>query len=38
MEPDFYTCIKKRKYTVTEAVIVLAIYMAILVGYTVFMV
>lgn len=35
---DIYGRIMKRKYTVTEAVIILAIYMVILVGYTIFMV
>jgi hypothetical protein len=32
---DFYRRITKKKYTATEAVIILAIYMAILVGYTI---
>jgi hypothetical protein len=35
---NIYEHIMTRKYTVTEAVIILAIYMAILVGYTIFMV
>jgi hypothetical protein len=35
---NFYRRIIKRKYTVTEAVIVLIIYMAILIGYTIIMV
>jgi hypothetical protein len=37
MELNFYERIRKRKYSAVEAVIVLAIYMAILVGYTIFM-
>jgi hypothetical protein len=35
---DFYKRIRKRKFTVAEAVIVLLFYMAVLVGYTIFMV
>jgi hypothetical protein len=38
MGMDIYRRIRKRKYTVTEAVIVLVFYMAILIGYTIFMV
>jgi hypothetical protein len=38
MALDIYGRITKRKYTVTEAVIILAIYMVILVGYTIFMI
>ncbi len=33
-----YLQIMKKKYTVTEAVLVLVIYMVILLGYTIFMV
>jgi hypothetical protein len=35
---NIYRRIMKKKYTATEAVIVLAIYMVILIGYTLFMV
>ena len=38
MGMDFYTRIKTKKYTVLDAVIILAIYMAILIGYTIFMI
>jgi hypothetical protein len=38
MGQNFYERIMHRKYTVTEAVIVFIIYMAILIGYTVIMV
>lgn len=35
---NFYNRIRTRKYTILDAVIILAIYMAILIGYTIFMV
>ena len=38
MGQNFYNRIRTRKYTVMDAVIILAIYMAILIGYTIFMV
>jgi hypothetical protein len=38
MGMDLYRRIRKRKYTVAEAVIVLVIYMAILIGYAMIMV
>jgi hypothetical protein len=38
MGESLYDRIVHRKYTVTEAVFVLVIYMVILIGYTIFMV
>jgi hypothetical protein len=34
---DIYGRIMNRKYTATEAVIILAIYMAVLIAYTIYM-